>query len=59
MDDKEDIFVCYSFYLKNIMYYYERSYKKLQDVISDICGFFQIININAVYLGEIYKNYIK
>ena len=58
MDDKEDIFICYSFYLKNIMYYYERSYKKIQDVISDIGGFFQIINIIAVYLNKIYNNYI-
>ena len=57
-DDKEEFFVEYTFFLKNMMYYYERVYKKLQDVISDIGGFCQIINILAVVLNKIYNNYI-
>ena len=57
-DDKEEFFEVYTFYLKNIMYYYERRYKKIQDVISDIGGFCQIINIIGVFLNKIYNNYI-
>ena len=32
------IYMVYGFYLKNIMDYYERIYKRIQDVISNIGG---------------------
>ena len=52
------IYVTYTFYLKNTRNYYERTYKKIPDVISDIGGFCQIINIIAGFLNDIYNSFI-
>ncbi len=40
------------------MYYYERKYKKLKDVISSIIGFFQVINIITIYLNVVYNSFV-
>ena len=37
-NDDKNIYLSYCFFLKNIMEYYERSYKRVQDVISSIGG---------------------
>ena len=66
--DKNDIFKedseesgIYSviiFWLKNTMNYYERSYKKFQDVISSIGGINQFITIVAAFINSLYNNYV-
>ena len=48
----------YSFFLKNVMDYYERSYKRIQDVISSIGGINQAITIIAIYLNTLYNNFV-
>ena len=40
------------------MNYYERTYKKIQDIISSIGGVNQVINIIAFYINYYYHNYI-
>ena len=57
-NEGEDIFVGYCFFLKNIMQYYERTYKRIQDIISNIGGLFQVIYFIAFYLNKFYNNYI-
>ena len=57
MDDK-NLYMVYGFFLKNIMDYYERSYKRVQDVISSIGGINQAITIFAVYLNTLYNHFI-
>ena len=64
--DKNDIFKedseesgIYSviiFWLKNTMNYYERSYKKIQDVIYSIGGINQFIIIVAAFINSLYNN---
>ena len=48
----------YNFVLKNIQEYYERTYKRIQDVISSIGGINQAITIIAIYLNSFYNNYV-
>jgi hypothetical protein len=48
----------YNFILKNMQEYYERTYKRIQDVISSIGGINQVITIFAIYLNSFYNNYI-
>ena len=40
------------------MSYYERSYKRIQDVISSIGGINQVITIISFYINSFYNNYI-
>ena len=54
----KNIYIAYNFFLKNIMEYYERTYKRIQDVISSIGGINQAITIVAIYLNYLYNNYI-
>jgi len=53
-----NIYMVYGFFLKNIMDYYERTYKRIQDVISSIGGINQAITIIAIYLNSLYNNFI-
>ena len=53
-----DLFAVYCFFLRNIMHYYERTYKKIQDVFSSIGGMYQIIIIFASIINRIYNEYI-
>ena len=48
----------YTFWLKNNMNYYERSYKRIQDIISDIGGIYQFITIVATFINNFYNKYI-
>ena len=48
----------YCFFLKNMMEYYQRTYKRIQDVISNIGGINQAITIIAVYLNNFYNSFI-
>ena len=57
-NSNKDIYMSYSFFLKNVMDYYERSYKRIQDVISSIGGINQAITIIAIYLNTLYNNFV-
>ena len=56
-ENNGDIYMVYVFFLKNIMEYYERIYKRIQDVISSIGGINQAITIIAMSLNKLYNNY--
>jgi hypothetical protein len=56
--NNKNIFICYSFFLKNIIENYERTYKRIQDAISSIGGINQAITIIAIYLNTLYNRYI-
>ena len=53
-----NFFSLYCIYLKNNMNYYERNYKRIQDVISDIGGIYQIIKIFSDFINKFYNKYI-
>ena len=48
----------YYFWLKNRINSYERTYQRIQDIISDIGGISEIINILASIINKIYNSYI-
>ena len=54
----DDIYVSYSLLFKNVMIESERNYKKIQDIISDIGGFFKFAQLFAFYLNYFYHSYI-
>ena len=56
--EQNNLFMVYTFFLKNIMNYYERKYKRIQDIISNIGGIYKFITIVAIYINSIYSNYI-
>jgi hypothetical protein len=57
-NDRSDIYTVYRFWLNNREQHYERSYKKVQDVISAMGGIAHIIYIFAKLLNYIYNYYI-
>ena len=57
-NERYKLYMVYNFVLKNIQEYYERTYKRIQDVISSIGGMNQAITIIAIYLNSFYNNYI-
>ena len=40
------------------MEYYERTYKRFQDVISDIGGINQVITLIAICMNSLYHNFV-
>ena len=52
------LFTGYIFYLKNIIHYNERFYKRIQDVLSNIGGIYQCIVIISKCINNFYNNYI-
>lgn len=56
--DKNDIFCAYVFWLKNGMYYNERIYKRIPDIIPSIGGVYQFITIISIYINALYNKYI-
>ena len=57
-NEGKNIFIGYCFFLKNIEEYYERAYKRVQEVISSIGGINQAITIISISLNFLYNNYI-
>ena len=53
-----NIFTLYRFWLNNREQHYERSYKKIQDVISSMGGIGQCIYIFAKFINYIYNYYV-
>ena len=58
-DSKDNgIYTVYYFWLSNNQKYYERTYKRIQDVISNIGGINQAITLIAFIINKLYNNYI-
>ena len=53
-----EIYTVYCFFLSNNQKYYEISYKRIQDIISNIGGINQAITIMAIIINKLYNNYI-
>ena len=56
--ENENFYVVYSFILKNIINIYERYYSKIYQIISDICGVFEILLVIASFINSTYNDYI-
>ena len=56
--EEKEVFNGFCLILKNTREYYIRIYKRFQDLISQIGGIFQAINIFAIYINSFYNNYI-
>ena len=56
--ENKDIYSVFVVWLKNKLYISERSYRKLQDVISSVGGVYQSITIIAVYINTLYNKFI-
>ena len=56
--EKDDIYISYSFLFKNVMIESERKYKRIQDIISEIGGFYKFAQLFAFYLNYYYNCYI-
>ena len=57
-DDTNKIYTIYCFWLGNRIDYYERTYKRLQDIISNIGGFYQFIIFSAVFINRFYNSFV-
>ena len=58
--NKEDkIYVAFNIWLKNTVNHYERTYKRLQDVIPNIGGINQIVIFISVCINKFYNKYIE
>ena len=57
--NNSNIYTAYYFILNNRQNYYERSYKRIQDIISDIGGVNQAITIIMIFINKYYNNYIQ
>ena len=55
---EDQAYMAYYLWLNNNVLYYERIYKKIQDVISSIGGISQAINFVASFFNYLYNNYI-
>jgi hypothetical protein len=59
-NNKEDIiYVAFNIWLKNIVNDYDRTYKKIQDVFSNIGGINHAVIFISVWLNKFYNNYIE
>ena len=56
--DNNEYFTTYTIWLKNIMNYNKRSYKRIQDVISSIGGIYQFIIVVSICINKLFNNYI-
>lgn len=57
-DATNKIYTIYCFWLGNRIDYYERTYKRLQDIISNIGGFYQFIVFSAVFINRFYNSFV-
>ena len=57
-DATNKIYTIYCFWLGNRIDYYERTYKRLQDMISNIGGFYQFIVFSAVFINRFYNSFV-
>jgi len=57
-DATNKIYTIYCFWLGNRVDYYERKYKRVQDAISNIGGFYQFIVFSAVFINRFYNSFV-
>ena len=57
-DATNKTYTIYCLWLGNRIDYYERTYKRLQDIISSIGGFYQFISFTAVFINRFYNHFI-
>jgi len=57
-DSTNKIYTIYCFWLGNRVDYYERKYKRVQDAISNIGGFYQFIVFSAVFINRFYNSFV-
>lgn len=53
-----EIYMAYYLWLGNRMFYYQRIYKRVQDIASQIGGIAQAVLITAFYISHFYNRYI-
>ena len=53
-----NVYMVYYFWLKNRIFSYERIYKRVQDIISDIGGISEFVSFLATILNYFYSEYI-
>ena len=58
INENKNAYISYSFSLQNIMELYERKYKRIQDVLSNIGGINQAILIIATYINFFYNKFV-
>ena len=56
--EKTNIYSIFVFWLKNKLYKNQRSYKKLQDLFSNVGGIYQSITMVATYINILYNKFI-
>ena len=56
--DNNKIYTVYYLWLNNRINYYERNYKRIQDIISSIGGIFHFITFVSIFINSLYNNYI-
>ena len=56
--EKKKIYMVYRLWMNNRMQHYERFYKRFQDIIADIVGFAEFINYIAIFITDLYNNYV-
>jgi hypothetical protein len=56
--DTSNVYLVYYFWLKNRLLIYERIYKRIQDIISNIGGIFEIVTFLSSFVNCFYHNYI-
>ena len=49
---------CFYFWMQNRLQYYERNYKRLQDIMSDIGGLSRVVLIIAIFINALVSNYV-
>ena len=54
-DDTNNFYLVYYLWLNNRMHYYERTYKRIQEIISSIDGIYQFIFF-LIFLNRLYNN---
>jgi hypothetical protein len=57
-NEGQNVYMVYAFFLKNMVEYYQRTYKRVQEIISNIGGINQAITIIAVFLNDFYNSFI-
>ena len=53
-----NIISSFYFWMQNRLQYYERNYKRLQDVLSNIGGLSRVVLIAAIFINTLVSNYI-
>jgi len=57
-ENKDDIYTGYYLWLNNRQNYYERIYKRFQDIFSQIGGIYQFVTIISIFINRLYNNFV-